>query len=137
MLENVFGYIGGVLSSGAMLPQWIRMIRTQSTQDISWAMLCMSLSGQVLWIVHGAIQHDPVIILFCCITLGLNTGVMTTKCLHSYRTSGGMITYLSFQNKCDPLELQVQVQVQEATAETSPALHRSGMSRTHSHNLGV
>lgn len=82
MLENVFGYIGGILSSGAMLPQWIRMIRTRSTQDISWAMLGMSLSGQVLWIVHGAIQEDPVIILFCCITLILNTGVMATKCIH-------------------------------------------------------
>jgi MtN3 and saliva related transmembrane protein len=135
-LENAFGYVGGILSSGAMLPQWIRMIRTRSTQDISWAMLSMMLSGQAFWIVHGSIHHDPVIILFCCLTMTLNTGVLATKCFHSYRTiRGGGMPYHAFQQEAGTQLPPVSIET--IMTENAPGIQRPGMSRTHSHNLGV
>ena len=83
----LFGFIAGLLTSGAMVPQLIKMIRTKSVEDISWTMISMSLSGNTLWAIYGGIQLDPVIITFASLSSVLNIGVLTFKYMHRKKES--------------------------------------------------
>lgn len=78
----IFGFFAGVLTSGAMVPQLFKMIRTKSVEDISWSMMGMSLTGNTLWIIYGSIQIDPMIITFASVSTIINIGVLIFKCIH-------------------------------------------------------
>ena len=78
----IFGFFGGLLTAGAMIPQLIKMIRTKSVEDISWTMVCMTLTGNSLWIIYGSIQVDPMIITFASLSSIINISVLSFKCIH-------------------------------------------------------
>ena len=78
----IFGFFGGLLTSGAMIPQLIKMIRTKSVEDIRWGMVGMTLTGNTLWTIYGSIQVDPMIITFASLSSVINISVLTFKCIH-------------------------------------------------------
>ena len=83
----IFGFFAGMLTSGAMIPQLIKMIHTKSVEDISWTMVGMSLTGNTLWTIYGSIQVDPVIITFASISSVMNMGVLAFKFIHQKKES--------------------------------------------------
>jgi MtN3 and saliva related transmembrane protein len=80
---TALGYVAGLLTTLAFLPQVIKAWRTQSTEDLSWIMLCFFSSGVSLWIVYGIMLEEPPIILFNAITLGLTLVLATIKFRHA------------------------------------------------------
>ncbi len=61
---ELLGYIGGVAAvctTGAFIPQIVK-IRRQGGGDLSYPMLFLYLTGILLWLVYGVMQHDPAII---------------------------------------------------------------------------
>lgn len=78
----LFGFFAGILTSGAMIPQLIKMIKTKSVEDISWIMIGMSLTGNTLWTIYGSVQVDPMIITFASLSSIINIGVLSFKCIH-------------------------------------------------------
>jgi MtN3 and saliva related transmembrane protein len=61
---ELLGYIGGVAAvctTGAFIPQILK-IRRQGGGDLSYPMLFLYLTGILLWLVYGLMQHDAAII---------------------------------------------------------------------------
>lgn len=83
----VFGFCGGLLTSGAMVPQLVKMIRTKSVEDISWTMVGMTLTGNTLWAIYGSIHVDPVIMTFASLSSVINIGVLSFKYMHRKKES--------------------------------------------------
>lgn len=63
MDENLLGIIAGVLTSVAMLPQLIKVIKNKNADDLSWGMLLVLISGLSLWVWYGFMKDELPIIL--------------------------------------------------------------------------
>ncbi|WP_341832805.1 SemiSWEET transporter [Sphingobacterium thalpophilum] len=63
MNTDLIGLIAGVLTSFAMMPQLIKVIRTRNADDISILILIVLLSGLSLWVWYGIMKEDWQIIL--------------------------------------------------------------------------
>jgi len=63
MNENVLGIVAGILTSVAMLPQLIKVIKEKNAQDLSWIMLVVLITGLSLWVWYGIIKEELPIIL--------------------------------------------------------------------------
>jgi len=63
MNENILGIVAGVLTSVAMMPQLIKVLRTKNVEDLSILMLLVLISGLSLWVWYGILQGEwPIII---------------------------------------------------------------------------
>ena len=66
MIE-VIGFVAGVLTALAFLPQVVRTWRTRSANDLSVVMLGLQSTGVALWIVYGVgMRAWPVILANVC-----------------------------------------------------------------------
>lgn len=62
-LLDVLGYVAGLFTMIAFLPQVIRVWKTKSTKDISLATFCLFCTGVFLWLIYGLfIKLGPVVI---------------------------------------------------------------------------
>jgi MtN3 and saliva related transmembrane protein len=62
-MVQTLGFVAGTLTAIAFLPQVIKTWRTQSTGDLSLAMLLAQSVGVALWIAYGvAIDSRPVVV---------------------------------------------------------------------------
>lgn len=56
------GHIAGLLTTGAFVPQVIRVVRTHQTRDISLATFVLFVLGVALWLAYGLLlQAWPVV----------------------------------------------------------------------------
>jgi MtN3 and saliva related transmembrane protein len=79
---DVLGYVAGVLTTFAFLPQAIRAFRTKSTKDMSlmmWLLLCL---GVFCWLVYGVMLGAGPIIVANGVTLVLAGAVLVLKIMH-------------------------------------------------------
>ncbi|SDQ15027.1 MtN3 and saliva related transmembrane protein [Chryseobacterium soldanellicola] len=72
MNENVLGIVAGILTSAAMLPQLIKVLKEKNADDISWVMLLVLISGLSLWVWYGFLQDELPIILSNSFSVLLN-----------------------------------------------------------------
>ncbi|MFC0343205.1 SemiSWEET transporter [Epilithonimonas hispanica] len=63
MDENIIGLIAGGLTSIAMMPQLIKVIKEKNAEDISVIMLLILISGLSLWVCYGFLKDELPIIL--------------------------------------------------------------------------
>jgi MtN3 and saliva related transmembrane protein len=75
----VLGYVSGVLTTFAGIPQVIRVVKTSSTQDLSYVALSMTTSGLVLWTAYGFLQHDNPMIVFNLLAFVIYGGILSLK----------------------------------------------------------
>ncbi|HOI12650.1 MAG TPA: SemiSWEET transporter [Methanoculleus sp.] len=59
---TLLGLIAGTLTTLSFAPQAIRAWRTQSTADLSLAMLLVLLAGVLLWLAYGVVKGDLAIV---------------------------------------------------------------------------
>jgi MtN3 and saliva related transmembrane protein len=56
------GFVAGLISVGAFVPQVVRAWRTQQTRDLSLAGIALLVVACSLWIIYGALSRDwPVV----------------------------------------------------------------------------
>ncbi len=57
MLETtpLIGYVAAVLTTGSLLPQVLRLMKTRRTKDISLLMYTILCAGLFLWTIYGFI----------------------------------------------------------------------------------
>jgi MtN3 and saliva related transmembrane protein len=72
MNENVLGIIAGILTSAAMVPQLIKVLKEKNTDDISWVMLLVLISGLSMWVWYGFLKDELPIILSNSFSVLLN-----------------------------------------------------------------
>jgi MtN3 and saliva related transmembrane protein len=85
MNENVLGIIAGILTSAAMIPQLIKVLKEKNAEDISWVMLLVLISGLSLWVWYGFLQDELPIILSNSFSVLLNITLLI--CCFIYKKS--------------------------------------------------
>jgi MtN3 and saliva related transmembrane protein len=78
-MYQIIGLAAAILTTGAFLPQVIRVVKTRSTHDISLAMFVLFCTGIFLWLVYGILIKDTPIILANAITFVLATIILIYK----------------------------------------------------------
>lgn len=87
MDENLLGIIAGILTSIAMLPQLIKVIRQKNADDLSWAMLLVLISGLSLWVWYGFIKNELPIILSNAFAVLVNITLLTFCIIYKKKSS--------------------------------------------------
>lgn len=60
---EVLGLVAGGITSVAMMPQLIKVIKEKNADDISVVMLLVLITGLSLWVWYGILQNEVPIIL--------------------------------------------------------------------------
>jgi len=60
---EVLGLVAGGITSVAMMPQLIKVIKEKNVEDISVVMLLVLITGLSLWVWYGILQNELPIIL--------------------------------------------------------------------------
>jgi MtN3 and saliva related transmembrane protein len=79
---NFLGYIAGILTTLAFLPQALKTFRTKSTKDISLAMWLLLCAGVFCWLIYGIVLGAGPIIAANAVTLLLAGIVLLLKVTH-------------------------------------------------------
>lgn len=70
-LIPALGYVAGILTTAAFIPQVLKTWRTRSTEDISLGMFTVFALGVSLWLVYGIFLDSLPIVITNAITLVL------------------------------------------------------------------
>jgi MtN3 and saliva related transmembrane protein len=73
------GLVAALCSTIAFLPQVIKVWRTRRTHDISREMFLLIVSGAVLWLVYGILEHDLPIVAADLASLTFATTILYFK----------------------------------------------------------
>ena len=76
---ELLGYIAGLLTTLAYLPQVIKILRHRGTKDISLGMYIMLCSGIGCWVLYGIGLSSWPIILANAVTLLLAGTILAAK----------------------------------------------------------
>ncbi|KFC20382.1 SemiSWEET transporter [Chryseobacterium sp. FH1] len=77
MDENILGLVAGILTSVAMMPQLIKVLKDKNVEDISVMMLLVLISGLSLWVWYGILQEEWPIILSNAFSVLVNVTLLT------------------------------------------------------------
>ena len=83
MDTNILGIVAGILTSVAMLPQLIKVLKEKNVEDISWLMSAILITGLSLWVWFGILKEEWSIILSNGFAVLVN--VVLLLCLFKYR----------------------------------------------------
>ncbi|MCY0969246.1 SemiSWEET transporter [Chryseobacterium wangxinyae] len=83
MDENILGIVAGVLTSVAMIPQLIKVIRKKNVEDLSWVMIMVLITGLSLWVWYGIIRNELPIIVSNAFAVLVNVTLLI--CLITFR----------------------------------------------------
>jgi len=81
-LLNYVGYAAALCTTGAYIPQVLRVWRTRSTQDISLKMFLVLVTGLALWLAYGSGKGEIPIIAANGVTLVLAGIILFFKVRH-------------------------------------------------------
>lgn len=73
------GYLAGLLTALAYLPQLKKIWITKSTEDISLRMMSVLAAGLALWIVYGIARNEVPIIIANGVSLTLALAIIGLK----------------------------------------------------------
>lgn len=76
--ENL-GYVAGVITVGAFLPQVLRAWRTRRTRDLSLGSFALLISAGSLWIVYGIMAHSWPVVATNAGMVALNVALAVAK----------------------------------------------------------
>jgi MtN3 and saliva related transmembrane protein len=84
---NLVGFVAGILTSVASIPQLVKTMQTRHVRDISiWQPLLLSF-GVALWLIYGIFKNDLPVIL-ANITPLLCNAILTGMKIHYGRRDG-------------------------------------------------
>ena len=81
-LLDFTGYAAALCTTGAFVPQVLRVWRTRSTHDISLKMFLVLATGLILWLVYGFWKGETPIIAANGATLMLAGTILYFKIRH-------------------------------------------------------
>jgi MtN3 and saliva related transmembrane protein len=81
-LLDYSGYAAALCTTGAYIPQVVRVWRTRSTHDISLKMFLVLVTGLALWLTYGIWRGEVPIIIANGVTLVLASIILFFKVKH-------------------------------------------------------
>jgi MtN3 and saliva related transmembrane protein len=82
---ETLGYIAGILTTIAFVPQVMQIYKTKSAEDVSLAMFLLFTAGVVMWLIYGIQSNAFPVIVANSITLLLSCVILFFK--YKYRKS--------------------------------------------------
>ena len=76
---TLLGFVAATFTTGAFLPQVIKIWQTKSAKDVSLEMLIAFCFGVFLWMVYGILLKEPPIIIANGLTLAFNLLILSLK----------------------------------------------------------
>jgi MtN3 and saliva related transmembrane protein len=81
-LLDYTGYAAALCTTGAYVPQVLRVWRTRSTKDISLKTFAVLVTGLTLWLVYGFWRGEIPLIAANSVTLMLASTILYFKLRH-------------------------------------------------------
>ena len=78
-LKELLGFIGGLLTTGGLVPQVWRLFKLKSAHEISLTFVSLFVVGVLFWLSYGILLKLPSIILWNSITLVLGFSMLYAK----------------------------------------------------------
>jgi MtN3 and saliva related transmembrane protein len=79
---NLLGYAGATLTTGAFVPQAIKIMRSRDTRAISLSMYLIFTLGVLLWFCYGVALKSWPIMIANAITFALAAIILALKVRH-------------------------------------------------------
>ncbi len=79
MMVQYLGYVAGLLTVGAFLPQVVRAWRTRRTRDLSLATFALLITTGSLWMIYGVLNADWPVIAANAGMVALNAALAVAK----------------------------------------------------------
>ena len=76
---KLLGFAAATCTTIAYAPQFIKVWKTRSTEDISLGMFLVMVFGILLWLVYGLLSGDGPLIVANAITIVLAGGILVMK----------------------------------------------------------
>lgn len=76
MNENILGLVAGGITSVAMLPQLIKVLKEKNVEDLSLMMVAVLIVGLSLWVWYGILKDELPIILSNAFAVLVNIGLL-------------------------------------------------------------
>jgi MtN3 and saliva related transmembrane protein len=76
---ETLGYVAGILTTIAFVPQVIQIYKTKSAKDVSLAMFLLFTAGVVMWLIYGIKSNAFPVIAANVITLLLSLVILFFK----------------------------------------------------------
>jgi MtN3 and saliva related transmembrane protein len=78
-IVGIMGFVAGLLTTVAFLPQVIKVYKTKSAKDISLPMYVIFTIGIAMWIIYGFMLDSMDILIFNVITFILAITILVYK----------------------------------------------------------
>lgn len=75
----MLGLIAGAMTTGSIIPQVLKIIRSKSSRDISTMFFLFMSGGMLLWLAYGIFRADMVIVIWNSISLSLSLAILALK----------------------------------------------------------
>ncbi len=75
-MEDITGIVAGILTSAAMVPQLVKVLREKNVENLSKVMLCVLILGVSLWVVYGVLKSEWPIILSNAFSVAVNSTLL-------------------------------------------------------------
>ncbi len=82
-VADAIGFLAGVLTTIAFVPQALKMYTSKSGKDVSAGMLLIFSAGLVLWLIYGIMIESLPVILANVVTLILSGSIIVLKIRYS------------------------------------------------------
>ena len=76
---KLLGFAAATCTTLAFAPQFIKVWRTRSTEDISLGMFLVLVLGVALWLLYGLLSGDAPLVAANAITIVLAGGILLMK----------------------------------------------------------
>jgi len=77
--REIFGFIGGSLTTIALVPQVWRLFKMKSASEISLPFTLMYLIGGIFWLTYGYVIGKPSVIIVNAVALILTSAMLYAK----------------------------------------------------------
>jgi MtN3 and saliva related transmembrane protein len=81
-VTSAIGLLAGICTTGSLLPQVYKTIKSRNARDISLLMYVLLSAGIFLWFVYGLLLNEMPIMLANGVSLILTMGVLMLKIKH-------------------------------------------------------
>ena len=79
---KLLGFAAATCTTLAFAPQFLKVWKTRSTEDISLGMFLVLVLGVALWLLYGLLSGDVPLVASNAITLALAGGILVMKLKH-------------------------------------------------------
>ncbi|MBU0614949.1 MAG: SemiSWEET transporter [Nanoarchaeota archaeon] len=76
---TIIGLAAGTLTTASFLPQFVKVLKTKETGDLSLFMYVAFVFGIILWLIYGIILNALPIILANAVSLALAFSILILK----------------------------------------------------------